>query len=195
MGKGRHEQVVLSVRPFQPLPFRLTPPSAPVAAMSPSAFSSSMLAAATTAPDLVLYNAVTGAVLRQAQVLARYPSCLLRLHPTLCIRRWLRTRARSPHRTAQRELRQRRPESLGNRQLFLHHRFQVKVLSSSLSPSFLTAPRRGHDFPDPLVKVYDMRKMRPLPPIPFSDGPAFISLLPMHTSSLIVISSGPRQRR
>ena len=55
-------------------------------------------------------------------------------------------------------------------------------------PLLLTFPRRGHDFPDPLVKVYDLRNMRPLPPIPFSDGPAFINLLPMHTSSLVVTS-------
>ena len=55
-------------------------------------------------------------------------------------------------------------------------------------PLSLTSPRRGHDFPDPLVKVYDLRNMRPLPPIPFSDGPAFINLLPMQTSSLVVTS-------
>lgn len=31
--------------------------------------------------------------------------------------------------------------------------------------------------------------MRPLPPIPFSDGPAFINLLPKHTSTLVVTSA------
>ena len=56
-------------------------------------------------------------------------------------------------------------------------------------PLPLTSSRRGHDFPDPLVKVYDLRNMRPLPPIPFSDGPAFINLLPKHTSSLVVTSA------
>ncbi|KAG1718919.1 PAB-dependent poly-A-specific ribonuclease subunit PAN2, partial [Suillus occidentalis] len=48
---------------------------------------------------------------------------------------------------------------------------------------------RGHDFPDPLVKVYDLRTMRPLPPIPFQDGPAFIDILPKHSSSLVVTSA------
>ena len=56
-------------------------------------------------------------------------------------------------------------------------------------PLFLTSPRPGHDFPDPLVKVYDLRNMRPLPPIPFSDGPAIFNLLPMQTSSLVATSA------
>lgn len=62
----------------------------------------------------------------------------------------------------------------------------LRLLSPSLS---LTSSRRGHEFPDPLVKVYDLRNMRPLPPIPFSDGPAFINLLPKYTSSLVVTST------
>ncbi|KAG1748914.1 PAB-dependent poly-A-specific ribonuclease subunit PAN2 [Suillus paluster] len=40
-----------------------------------------------------------------------------------------------------------------------------------------------------LVKVYDLRTMRPLPPIPFQDGPAFINILPKHSSSLVVTSA------
>ena len=62
-------------------------------------------------------------------------------------------------------------------------------MSSSRWLPPLTLSRRGHDFPDPLVKVYDLRNMRPLPPVPFSDGPAFINLLPMHTSTLVVTSA------
>ena len=44
-------------------------------------------------------------------------------------------------------------------------------------------------FPDPLVKVYDLRTMRPLPPIPFSAVPAFIHVLPKRSSSLAVVSN------
>jgi hypothetical protein len=31
--------------------------------------------------------------------------------------------------------------------------------------------------------------MRPLPPIPFSDGPAFINILPKRSSSLVITSN------
>ncbi|KAF8201644.1 ubiquitin carboxyl-terminal hydrolase-domain-containing protein [Pholiota molesta] len=49
--------------------------------------------------------------------------------------------------------------------------------------------RHSRPFPDPLVKVYDLRTMRPMPPIPFSAGPAFIHTIPNRTSSLVVISN------
>lgn len=49
--------------------------------------------------------------------------------------------------------------------------------------------RHSRPFPDPLVKVYDLRTMRPMPPIPFSAGPAFIHTVPNRTSSLVVISN------
>lgn len=49
--------------------------------------------------------------------------------------------------------------------------------------------RQSRPFPDPLVKVYDLRTMTALPPIPFSAGPAFIHAIPTRTSSLVVISN------
>ncbi|KAF8889778.1 WD40-repeat-containing domain protein [Gymnopilus junonius] len=49
--------------------------------------------------------------------------------------------------------------------------------------------RQSRPFPDPLVKIYDLRTMRPLPPIPFSAGPAFIHALPNRTSSIAIISN------
>lgn len=48
--------------------------------------------------------------------------------------------------------------------------------------------RQSRPYPDPLVKVYDLRTMRALPPIPFPSGPAFIHVLPKRTSSLVVTS-------
>jgi PAB-dependent poly(A)-specific ribonuclease subunit 2 len=48
--------------------------------------------------------------------------------------------------------------------------------------------RQGRPFPDPLVKVYDTRNMRPLPPVPFSAGPGFIDLLPRRTSTIVITS-------
>ncbi|KAJ7789389.1 ubiquitin carboxyl-terminal hydrolase-domain-containing protein [Mycena olivaceomarginata] len=44
-------------------------------------------------------------------------------------------------------------------------------------------------FPDPLVKVYDLRMMRPLPPIPFSSTPAFINILPKRPATVVVTSN------
>ncbi|KAF5381095.1 hypothetical protein D9615_003865 [Tricholomella constricta] len=49
--------------------------------------------------------------------------------------------------------------------------------------------RQARPFPDPLVKVYDLRTMRSLPPIPFSSGPAFIHVLPKRPSTIAVISN------
>ncbi|KAH8102953.1 PAB-dependent poly-A-specific ribonuclease subunit PAN2 [Cristinia sonorae] len=49
--------------------------------------------------------------------------------------------------------------------------------------------RQGRPFPDPLVKLYDMRTMRPLPPVPFSAGPSFLNRLPNRSSSIVVTSS------
>ncbi|KAK2467007.1 hypothetical protein APHAL10511_001265 [Amanita phalloides] len=49
--------------------------------------------------------------------------------------------------------------------------------------------RLSRPFPDPLVKVYDIRTMRPLQPIPFSSGPAFLQLLPKRTTGIVVVSN------
>ncbi|THV07954.1 hypothetical protein K435DRAFT_815204 [Dendrothele bispora CBS 962.96] len=49
--------------------------------------------------------------------------------------------------------------------------------------------RQGRPFPDPLVKVYDLRSLRPLPPVPFSSSPAFINVVPRRSSSVAVTSN------
>ncbi|KAF9265751.1 hypothetical protein L218DRAFT_859665 [Marasmius fiardii PR-910] len=48
---------------------------------------------------------------------------------------------------------------------------------------------QSHPFPDPLVKVYDLRNMRALPPIPFSASPAFVSVVPNRSSSIAIASN------
>ena len=50
--------------------------------------------------------------------------------------------------------------------------------------------RQGRPFPDPLVKVYDTRTLRPLPPVPFSAGPGFIDLLPKRSATIVITSAG-----
>jgi hypothetical protein len=49
--------------------------------------------------------------------------------------------------------------------------------------------RQSRPIPDQLVKVYDMRTMRPLPPVAFSAGPAFINVLPKRSSTIVIASS------
>ena len=53
----------------------------------------------------------------------------------------------------------------------------------------LTRNRQGRPYPDPLVKIYDLRNMKALPPIPFSAGPAFINRFPNRPSTLAITSN------
>lgn len=69
---------------------------------------------------------------------------------------------------------------MGERQVITKATWQI---------SYSANHRQSRPFPDPLVKVYDLRTMRPLPPIPFSAGPAFIHALPNRTSTIAVISN------
>lgn len=48
--------------------------------------------------------------------------------------------------------------------------------------------RLGHPVPEPIVKVHDLRTMRPLVPIPFSSqgGPALLAVHPKRSSTVIV---------
>lgn len=49
--------------------------------------------------------------------------------------------------------------------------------------------RQSRPFPDPLVKVYDLRNMRALPPISFATSPAFINVVPNRSSTIAVTSN------
>ncbi|KIY66064.1 hypothetical protein CYLTODRAFT_455741 [Cylindrobasidium torrendii FP15055 ss-10] len=49
--------------------------------------------------------------------------------------------------------------------------------------------KQGRPFPDQLVKVFDLRTMRALPPVPFSSGPAFLNIVPRRSSSVAVTSN------
>lgn len=47
---------------------------------------------------------------------------------------------------------------------------------------------QGHPLPDPLVRLYDTRTLRALPPISFASGPAFVHLNPSDPSKLVIAS-------
>lgn len=53
----------------------------------------------------------------------------------------------------------------------------------------LASGRQGRPFPDPLVKVYDLRNLKALPPIPFSAGPSFITRFSNRPSTLAITSN------
>lgn len=49
--------------------------------------------------------------------------------------------------------------------------------------------RQSHPVTDQIIKVYDLRMFRPLTPIPFLAGPAFINVHPRRPSILLVAST------
>ncbi|KAL5528994.1 hypothetical protein ACEPAG_4968 [Sanghuangporus baumii] len=49
--------------------------------------------------------------------------------------------------------------------------------------------RQGRPFPEPLVKIYDLRSFKALPPVSFSEGPGFINVLPRRASSIVITST------
>lgn len=151
-------------------------------AFSSATYTSNVLAVSTTAPELVLLNAMTGNAVR----VAPSPSVVTHLqfsHSTLLAALADGyVRAYDPRTALLRE---------NGENSVLAHSSGVQDLQTSGNYFYTIgwSVRRGHDFPDPLVKVYDLRTMRPLPPIPFQDGPAFIDILPKHSSSLVVTSA------
>ncbi|KAF9234026.1 ubiquitin carboxyl-terminal hydrolase-domain-containing protein [Melanogaster broomeanus] len=160
---------------------RRSPPLA-VTAMSGSTFSPNLVAAATSTPEIVLLNSMTGSVLRQASVPSHITNLQFSHSTLLSASADGYVRAHDPRTGVRGE----------NSDGSVHaHSSGVQDLQATGNFFFTIgwSLRRGHEFPDPLVKVYDLRNMRPLPPIPFSDGPAFIDLLPKHSSSLVVTSA------
>lgn len=97
--------MVLSVRPRRSSPSRLTPPSpsSTVSAVSPAPFASNILAAATTTPEIVLLNAISGAVLRQAPVPSHITHLAFSHSTLLCASADGHVRAHDPRTALRRE--------------------------------------------------------------------------------------------
>ena len=49
--------------------------------------------------------------------------------------------------------------------------------------------RQNRPFPDPIVKVFDIRNLRALPPVSFTAGPGFINTVPRRSSTVVVTSN------
>ncbi|KAI6151085.1 ubiquitin carboxyl-terminal hydrolase-domain-containing protein [Pisolithus tinctorius] len=157
-------------------------PTSAFTAASPSTFTPNLLATASSTPELTLLNASTGSTVRQAPVSSVITHLQFSLSNLLSASIDGYVRVHDPRTGIRRE------NGEGSVQA---HSSGVQDLQVTGNFFFTVGRsiRRGHEFPDPLVKVYDLRSMRPLPPIPFSEGPAFINLVPKHSSSLVVTSA------
>ncbi|PCH38436.1 hypothetical protein WOLCODRAFT_97122 [Wolfiporia cocos MD-104 SS10] len=153
-----------------------------VTAASDNAATASVFAVATSTPELLIMNSQTGDVLRRAQA----PSILTHLL-------WSSTylisgssdgflRSMDPRESTWRS---------NSSSVVRAHVSGIQGLEMSGNYVYTIGlgTRQGRPFPDPLVKVYDMRTMRPLPPLPFPDGPAFISRVPKRPTSFAITSN------
>ncbi|VDB99948.1 unnamed protein product [Peniophora sp. CBMAI 1063] len=145
---------------------------------------SNLLAAATPTPELVLLNSLTGTLTRTTSLssvanqlhfssssllLSGGSDGFLRLHDP---RTGMRREAGSEHAVRA-------------------HQSEIQGLTSSGHVAYTIGwgLRQGRPVPDQLVKLYDLRTMRALAPLQFAMGPAFISLLPRRSNSLVVSSN------
>ncbi|KAL0580436.1 poly(A)-specific ribonuclease [Marasmius crinis-equi] len=143
----------------------------------------SAVAASTVDMDLLMLNAMTGRVLRQIQV----PSLITQMVFSNSL--MLSGAADGVLRTH--DPRTGITRNGGSESSVKAHYSSIQGLETVGNFAFTIglSLRQSHPFPDPLVKVYDLRNMRALPPIPFSAGPAFISVVPKKSSSLAIASN------
>ncbi|KAF5372867.1 hypothetical protein D9758_001617 [Tetrapyrgos nigripes] len=156
--------------------------SAPIATFA-SSHTSQNVAVATINNDLLLLNAMTGSVIREVQT----PSLVTHLefsHSLLLSGSadgYLRTH----------DPRTGLVHNSGSENAVKAHYSGIQGLQTIGNFVFTIglSLRQGRPFPDPLVKVYDLRNLRPLPPVPFSSSPAFINVIPKRSSSVVVTSN------
>ncbi|KAG6878680.1 hypothetical protein C0993_011495 [Termitomyces sp. T159_Od127] len=142
---------------------------------------SSIVAASTAEMDLVYINSLTGVALRQIAT----PSIISHLQASATV---LLSGSSDGY------LRTHDPRSNSSRSA----ENQVKAHTGGIQGLDTTGnfvftiglgERKSRPFPDPLVKIYDLRTMRSLPPIAFSSGPAFIHVLPKRASTIMIVSN------
>ncbi|KAJ8093092.1 poly(A)-specific ribonuclease [Marasmius tenuissimus] len=148
-----------------------------------SSASSSAVAASTVDMDLLMLNAMTGSVIRQMQVPSLITQMAFSSSFLLSGGADGYLRAHDPRTGITR--------NGGSESSVKAHYSSIQGLETIGNFVFTIglSLRQSHPFPDPLVKVYDLRTMRALPPIPFPAGPAFISVVPKRSSSIAVASN------
>ncbi|KAF7305131.1 PAN2-PAN3 deadenylation complex catalytic subunit PAN2 [Mycena kentingensis (nom. inval.)] len=145
-----------------------------------SSASSSVLAASTTNSELLLVANGTGEILRQAPA----PSLITHLEFSHSL--ILSGCADGNVRTHDPRTGVNKPEGQ-----FMAHYAGIQGLQTvgNFVYTIGLGIRQSHPHTDTFVKVYDLRTMRALPPIPFSSSPAFINVSPKRASSVIITSS------
>ncbi|THH06212.1 hypothetical protein EW145_g4234 [Phellinidium pouzarii] len=140
------------------------------------------IAVSTAVPELVLINSSTGSLVKQWST----PSLITHLvsSHTLLISGsadgYLRTH----------DVRIDKKGDLSEASVKAHMQsVQGLEVSGNLVFSIGWGVRQSRPFPEPLVKVYDIRSFKALPPVSFSAGPGFINLLPRRSSSVVVTST------
>ncbi|EPQ58579.1 hypothetical protein GLOTRDRAFT_35919 [Gloeophyllum trabeum ATCC 11539] len=159
-------------------------PSATVMTFSNTSSTSQVIAISTTTSELLLLNALTGDPVRQVPApsmishLEFSHTCILSGSMDGCIR------THDPRTGMQRH-------EGGAESTVKAHSGNIQGLQVSGNFVYTAGwgQRQGRPFPDPLVKIYDLRTLRALPPIPFSDGPAYINVHPKRPSSIVITSN------
>ncbi|KAK7049364.1 poly(A)-specific ribonuclease [Paramarasmius palmivorus] len=141
------------------------------------------VAASTVEMELIMLNAMTGGVIRQLQM----PSLITNLEFSHSL---LLSGAADGYLRAH-DPRTGMTRNAGAESSVKAHYSSIQGLETIGNFVFTIglSLRQSHPFPDPLVKVYDLRNMRPLPPIPFSASPAFITAVPKRSSSIAIASN------
>ncbi|KAI0329853.1 hypothetical protein GY45DRAFT_1324455 [Cubamyces sp. BRFM 1775] len=155
-----------------------------IATFSNKPSNSSAVAVATAAPELLLLNTQNGAVVRRTPA----PALLTHLHYTASQTYFVSGDADG-------WIRLHDPRDLTSRS-FASNSVKAHIsgiqgieTSSTLLYTIGLGVRQGRPYPDPLVKIYDLRNLKALPPIPFSAGPAFITRFPNRATTLAITSS------
>ncbi|KAH9923912.1 ubiquitin carboxyl-terminal hydrolase-domain-containing protein [Epithele typhae] len=144
----------------------------------------STIALSTASSELILLNTQTGSVLRRSSV----PSILTHLHFTASQTYFVSGDADGWVRLH--DPRDATTRSYGSNMVKAHlSGIQGIETTSTLLYTIGLGMRQGRPFPDPLVKVYDLRNLKALTPIPFSQGPSFITRFANRPSTLAITSS------
>ncbi|EIW60790.1 poly(A)-specific ribonuclease [Trametes versicolor FP-101664 SS1] len=159
-------------------------PGDQIATFSNKPANSSAIAVSTVTPELLLLNTQTGTVMRRTPA----PSILTHLHYTASQSYFVSGDADGWIRLHDpRDLTSR---SVASSSVKAHiSGIQGIETSSTLLYTIGLGVRQGRPIQDPLVKIYDLRTLKPLPPIPFSAGPAFITRFPNRATTLAITSS------
>ncbi|TDL27635.1 hypothetical protein BD410DRAFT_782767 [Rickenella mellea] len=140
------------------------------------------IAISTAVPELVLINSSTGNIIQQTPV-SSLITHLVFSHTLL-----LSGSADGHVRTH--DVRVRSQTEYGESSVKAHVRgVQGLEVSGNLVFSIGWGVRQSRPFPDPLVKVFDLRTLKALPPVPFPAGPGFINTLPRRSSGLVITSN------